>query len=47
MGSVARGPYQVGGVVMRCEGADQVAAVGGDDAHLFWTKAVGVSVVGQ
>lgn len=29
------GVYQVGGVIVRDEGADQVASVGGDDAHLF------------
>lgn len=27
--------YEVGGVVVRCKGADEVAAVGGDDAHFL------------
>lgn len=27
--------YQVGGMVVRSEGADEVTSVGGDDAHLL------------
>ena len=29
---------QIGGVIVCDEGADQVAPVGGDDAHLFWGR---------